>query len=248
MRVRGRRTPRATISLLEAHHHLSAESVVADVGSGTGIFTRLLLDHAARVYAVEPNQDMRAEAEKALSDNPKFVSVAGRAEATTLEGGTISLVVAAQAFHWFDVEAARIEHARILRPNAHAAFIWNDRDLDGTPFLRDFEAILVEHCRGYPQLQGKANTPEKFDAYFGRAAWTRHTSENEQALDRELLIARVMSASYAPRAGTPEHEALVRALEASFDRSPRRRCREAHLHDGCDWRSHRVGVPVNAYV
>lgn len=210
--------PQATITLLETHHHLERDSVVADVGSGTGIFTRLLLGSAARVYAVEPNSDMRAEAEKALASNSRFVSVAGRAEATTLEAQSLDLVVAAQAFHWFDVAKAAVEHRRILKPGAHAAMIWNDRDLDGTSFLREFEAILVEHCPGYRLLQGKADTPDKFDAYWGVGAWTRHTSQNEQSLDRELLVARVMSASYAPSAGTKEHEALVTALEQSFDR------------------------------
>lgn len=209
--------PRATISLLQEHHHLKRDSVVADIGSGTGIFTKLLLADAARVYAVEPNNDMRAEAEKALAGNPSFVSVAGRAEATTLQAESIDLLVAAQAFHWFDVEKAAIEHRRILHPSSHAALVWNDRDLDGTPFLRDFEAILVEHCPSYPMLQGKANTPEKFDAYFGKGSWTKHTAQNEQSLDRELLVARVMSSSYAPREGAA-HDALIRALEQSFDR------------------------------
>lgn len=116
--------PEETLAILRAHHGLvvspaAGPSVVADVGAGTGIFTRLLLDAGARVFAVEPNADMRAEAERALfgpSYAGRFTSVDGRAEATTLEPASVDLVVAAQAFHWFDVEAARLEHARILRP------------------------------------------------------------------------------------------------------------------------------------
>jgi SAM-dependent methyltransferase len=216
--------PLETLEILREHHRLRPNSVVADLGSGTGIFTKLLLAAAAKVFAVEPNADMRAEAERSLATTPgggasaKFLSVNGRAESTTLESGSVDLVVAAQAFHWFDVEAARQEHTRILKPGSAAAFVWNDRDLDGTAFLRDYEAILVEHCPGYRDLQGKADTPDKFDAYFGEANWSRHTAPNRQSLDKELLVARVMSSSYAPRAETAGHAALVTALESIFDR------------------------------
>lgn len=213
--------PSATMALLRDHHGLRPDAVVADVGAGTGIFTRLLLDAGARVFAVEPNADMRREAERAFHGEPRFTAVDARAEATTLESRSVDLLVAAQAFHWFDVEMARIEHARILRPGAHAALIWNDRDLAGNAFLRDYERILTEHCPGYPVLQGKADTPEKFDAYFGKGSWTKHGVPNSQRLDREGLVERVMSSSYAPSAGSDGHAALVAALEAAFDRHHR---------------------------
>lgn len=210
--------PRETLSILREHHGLVHDSVVADIGAGTGIFSKLLLEAGARVIAVEPNADMRAQAEKMLGALPNFQSTNGRAEATTLDEKSVDLVVAAQAFHWFDVAAARVEHRRILRPGAHSALVWNDRDLASNAFLRDYERILVEHCPGYPVLQGKADTPEKFDAYFGKGKWTKHAAPNSQSLDRELLVVRVMSSSYAPSAGGDGHAALVRALEAVFDR------------------------------
>jgi SAM-dependent methyltransferase len=210
--------PKETLAILRAHHGLKPGSVVADIGSGTGIFTRLLLESGAKVFAVEPNADMRAEAERTLGADPRFVSIDGRAEATALEAASVDLIVAAQAFHWFEVAAARIEHARILRPGAHSALIWNDRDLASNAFLREYERILTEYCPGYPVLQGKADTPEKFDAYFGKGRWTKHTSPNAQSLDRELLVVRVMSSSYAPSAESDGHAALVQALEACFDR------------------------------
>jgi SAM-dependent methyltransferase len=207
--------PRETLDILRAHHGLKSGTVVADIGSGTGIFTRLLVESGAKVFAVEPNADMRAEAERTLSG---FTSVDARAEATTLESASLDLIVAAQAFHWFDVAAARVEHARILRPGAHSALIWNDRDLASNAFLREYERILTEYCPGYPVLQGKADTPDKFDAYFGKDQWTKHTSPNSQSLDRELLVVRVMSSSYAPSPENDGHAALVQALEACFDR------------------------------
>jgi SAM-dependent methyltransferase len=208
--------PRETLAILREHHGLKSGAVVADIGSGTGIFTKLLQGDGARVFGVEPNADMRAMAEKTLGAS--FTSVDGKAEATTLPDASVDLIVAAQAFHWFDVEPARREHARILRPGGHAALVWNDRDLASNAFLREYERILVEYCPGYPVLQGKADTPDKFDAYFGKGNWTKHTAANEQSLDRELLVVRVMSSSYAPSAESEAHAGLVGALEAAFDR------------------------------
>jgi len=209
--------PHETLDILRAHYDLDSQTIVADLGSGTGIFTRLLLDGpASRVYAVEPNLDMRRQAERTLGGDDRFRSIAGRAEETTLADASVDLVTAAQAFHWFDLPRFTIELRRILRPMGHAAFVWNDRVLDGSPFLSDYEAILVEHCPSYPALQGKANTPAKFDDVFGRGRWSRQTTANAQRLDRAGLARRVMSASYAPSGEA--RDALVRALDASFDR------------------------------
>jgi SAM-dependent methyltransferase len=211
--------PRETIAILEREHGLSRNSVVADLGSGTGIFTALLLTSGATVHAVEPNADMRAEAERTLGGRAGFVSVAGTAEATTLAPSSVDLVTAAQAFHWFDLPRFRVELSRILRPGGRAALVWNDRDLDGTPFLREYESILRAHCPRYAELQGKSDTPAKFDEVFGAGLWSRHVAPNEQRLDRGDLVLRVMSASYAPAAGSPEAKSLATSLEAAFDRS-----------------------------
>jgi SAM-dependent methyltransferase len=199
------------------------QTTIADLGSGTGIFTRLLLESGATVFAVEPNAEMRAEAERSLGGELRFRSVDGRAEATTLSSASVDLVTAAQAFHWFDLEPTRREIVRILRPAGRAALIWNDRDVGTTPFLRAFEAILLEHCPRYGELQGKSDTPARFDAFFGAGRWSRHTLPNEQHLDRIGLVQRVMSSSYAPLEGTPGHEAIVSALEETFER---------HMRDG----------------
>lgn len=210
--------PSEVLAVLRAECGLGERSVVADLGSGTGIFTRLLLESGARVHAVEPNDEMRAAAERELGANPLFMSVRGRAEATTLPPASIDVATAAQAFHWFDVEATRRELHRIVRPGGHVALVWNDRDVTSTPFLRDFEALLVTHCPKYPELQGKADATAKFDAVFGPGRWKRTTLPNDQRLGREGLVARVMSASYAPKLGTPEHDAIVAALGALHDR------------------------------
>lgn len=210
--------PTAVLDVLREECDLDAGAVVADLGSGTGIFTRLLLESGATVHGVEPNDDMREVAEAALAAWPSFHSVKGRAEATTLESESVDLVTAAQAFHWFDLEAARAEMKRVLRPEGMVALLWNDRDLESTAFLREYEALLVARCPRYLELQGKADTTEKFDALFGAGAWTRHVLPNEQRLDREGLVRRLLSASYAPVDGTPAYEPALAELRAIWDR------------------------------
>jgi ubiquinone/menaquinone biosynthesis C-methylase UbiE len=207
--------PKAALDVLCDHYNLTPQTRVADLGSGTGIFARLLLGSGAKVIAVEPNADMRNVAEAALKSESRFQSIAGRAEATTLPHASIDLVTAAQAFHWFDLDQFIPELTRILAPQGRAAFVWNDRDLEGTPFLRAYETILNKHCPGYAELQGKSNTPEKFDRVFGKGQWTKHSAKNEQRLDQQGLIERVMSSSYAPREGSPR-DALVNDLEQAF--------------------------------
>jgi SAM-dependent methyltransferase len=210
--------PPALFDLLENECGLGPKTVVADLGSGTGIFTRPLLERGATVHAIEPNDDMRGEAERMLSGESRFHSVKGTAEATTLAPSSIDLVTSAQAFHWFDIAKTKAEIARILVDDGFVALVWNDRDLDGTPFLEDYEALLTKKFPGYLALQGKANNIAAFDAVFGAGRWTRRAVPNEQRLDREGLHARVMSASYAPREGEEAHRLLARALDDIFDR------------------------------
>lgn len=210
--------PAAVLTLLFEECGLDASSVVADLGSGTGIFTRLLLESGAAVHAVEPNDDMRTVAEADLVGWPGFRSVKGRAEATTLESASVDLVTAAQAFHWFDLEGARAEMKRILKPGGKVALVYNDRDLGSTAFLREYEALLLARCPKYRELQGKADATERFDALFGAGRWTRHALPNAQRLDREGLVARLFSSSYAPAEGAPEREAARAELQTMFDR------------------------------
>jgi SAM-dependent methyltransferase len=218
--------PRGVLDVLRERCGLSATSVVGDLGSGTGIFTKLLLESGAVVHAVEPNAEMRAAAEAMLDGKARFRSVDGRAEATTLDEASLDLVTAAQAFHWFDVAAAHHEMRRILRAPTTAtddampnvALVWNDRDLETTPFLRAYEELLVRRCPKYCELQGKADSVDKFDALLGPGRWTRHAVSNEQRLDRDGLVSRLLSSSYAPRPGEPTHDATIAELYAIFDR------------------------------
>src|SRR5271167_5033224 len=134
--------PSAVLDLLKNDCGLTAASVIADIASGTGIFTRMLLENGNRVFGVEPNVEMRKAGEEFLRDYPHFTSVAGTAEATTLADHSVELVTAAQAAHWFDREQARREFVRICRPGAWTVLLWNERRTGSTPFLRAYEQML----------------------------------------------------------------------------------------------------------
>src|SRR5579863_1256797 len=94
--------PKKILSYLQDRYAFGPGWVVADIGSGTGISTELFLRFGNNVFAVEPNLEMRSKAEELLAAHPGFRSVEGTAEATGLPGSSIDLIVAGQAFHWFD--------------------------------------------------------------------------------------------------------------------------------------------------
>jgi ubiquinone/menaquinone biosynthesis C-methylase UbiE len=128
--------PPEVIYLLKAECGLTANSMVADVAFGTGIFTRLLLENGNRVIGVEPNPEMRRAGEEFLAQYQRFTSVSGTAEATTLSGESVDIVTVAQAAHWFDPKKAKDEFVRILKPGGWVVLIWNDRRVDSSDFQR----------------------------------------------------------------------------------------------------------------
>jgi SAM-dependent methyltransferase len=191
--------------------------VVADFGSGTGILTRLLLQSGADVIGVEPNDGMRAAAELALAGDPCFRSVKGCAEASTLASGSVDLWVAGQAFHWFDVAGARGEALRVLRPGGFAALLWNEHPSAGSPFLADYEALVRRHAPEYEEVVGSRADETRMHEFFG-GPMEMATFPNQQRFTSEGLRGRLMSSSYAPEAGDPQHEALLAGLRQVFER------------------------------
>jgi SAM-dependent methyltransferase len=207
--------PREVAELLARECGLGPSCTVADVGSGTGIFAKLLLATGAHVVAVEPNAAMRAAAERDLGGSVQFRSVDGSAEATGLEPSSVDLVTAAQAFHWFDPVRARAEMTRILRSPGWAALVWNDRA--ASPFNDDYEAMLDRFAPDYPAVRERDRSPEpKMRAFFAPAPFRRALFPNVQVFDEEGLRGRLRSSSYAPRPGHPMHEPIFARLAEIF--------------------------------
>ncbi len=213
--------PAAVIDLLHRECGLSAGSHTADIGSGTGILTEMLLKNGGQVFAVEPNPEMRAAAERLFGAHPNFHSVNGTAEATTLPAQSVEIIVAAQAFHWFDCTRARQEFTRILKPGGWVALIWNDRRTGSTPFLQAYEQLLQECSLDYRAVDHKQIDAATIGAFFAPEAFKSASFENVQVFDFEGLKGRLLSSSYAPEPGHPKHESMLRELFAIFEKHAR---------------------------
>ena len=207
--------PAEIISWLAENAGLTANSSIADIGSGTGISSELLLKAGCNVWAVEPNQEMRSAAEFALSSNVKFHSIAGTAQATTLPDHSMDFIVAAQAFHWFNTEETRREFSRVLKPGGNVILIWNERLLDATPFLRDYEALLMEFGTDYSAIRHE-NIDEAALANFFIGPFRSQQFANYQRFDLAGLTGRLLSCSYAPALGHPRHETMLAELGRIF--------------------------------
>ncbi len=209
--------PRQILDLLARDCSLSPASIVADIGSGTGILTRLFLDYGNTVYAVEPNAAMRAAAEETLAANPRFHSIDGRAESTTLPNHRASLAAAGQAFHWFDPPRARAEFQRILAPDGWTALIWNERVLTGSPFLEAYENLLQTWGIDYAKVAASYPQSHTLEAFFHPSPMRSASFPNSQRFDFIGLRGRLLSSSYAPPSGHPNHEPMIAALSRLFD-------------------------------
>jgi SAM-dependent methyltransferase len=208
--------PTAVLRLLEEECGLDSTAIVADVGSGTGLLSELFLKHGNRVYGVEPNREMREAGERLLAAYPNFASVDGRAEATTLDDASVDFVTAGQAFHWFDPPHARREFMRILRRGGWVVLVWNDRRTGGTPFLEEYERLLLEYGTDYKEVSVKYTEESMLAALYGPSEMRSKTFDNEQVFDFDGLRGRLTSSSYAPQSGHPNFEPLMRELEALF--------------------------------
>jgi SAM-dependent methyltransferase len=214
--------PRQAVDFVLRELGFTSGSTVADLGSGTGIFSALLLDRGVRVCSVEPNGPMREAAERALAGRDGFSSHDGRAERTGLPDRSVDAVVAAQAFHWFDPAGARAECERILRPrgaSANVALLWNARRQSGTPFLDGYEQLLLDDSVDYATVRHQdIASPDALRCFFGRTP-ERWSTPSVQVLDWDGLAGRAASSSYVPAPGHPRHAAFFAALRALFDRT-----------------------------
>jgi SAM-dependent methyltransferase len=210
------RYPAAVTDILAAEAGLRSQSVIADIGSGTGFSAELFLKNGHTVIGIEPNRDMRLAAESLLASYANFRSVDGAAEATTLADGSVDFVLAGQAFHWFDAASARREFIRILRPGGKAILMWNVRRLDTTPFLRAYDELLRRLGADYMKVRVEGMEENEISDFF-RGPFTRRTIFNFQDLDFPALRGRLLSSSYVPAAGQPNHEEILAGLSDIFD-------------------------------
>lgn len=208
--------PEALVGFLENEYGLKPGSLLADIGSGTGISSALFLRKGYRVIGVEPNTEMREKSEELLGSDPAFTAVDGTAEQTGLAGASIDALIAGQAFHWFDRNKTREEFTRILKPGGLVALIWNER-LTASDFERDYDQLIIRHGKDYVQVDHRNIDLDKIEAFFHPDPVTLTVFPNHQDFDFPGLEGRLLSSSYMPAKNEPGYKAMSADLKALFD-------------------------------
>lgn len=208
--------PADVTKLLKEQCGLSGSSVIADIGSGTGIFSKLLLDDDYIVYAVEPNEAMSQQAVLDLKGYPKFHSINGTAEATGLKNASVDLIVCAQAFHWFNNAATKEEFQRILKPGGQVALIWNNRDVESDAFSIAYELLLQQEGTDYNRVNHQNLKETDFVAFYKDGQYTLSRFPNYQDFDEAGLIGRASSSSYVPTPDTEQGQQFIEDLKGIF--------------------------------
>ncbi|WP_338586845.1 class I SAM-dependent methyltransferase [Paenibacillus sp. Y5S-9] len=211
--------PKEAIDYLYDIVGLRANSTISDIGSGTGIISKLLLERGSYVVAVEPNQAMREAAEQMLESDPQFQSIAGSAESTGLPDQSVDFIVCAQAFHWFDRSAAQIEFRRILRPGGRVILIWNSRLTDGTPFREEYNQLLHTYGTDYEKVNHKNISQTMLLSFFKEGSMHEMRFRMSQKFDFEGLKGRLLSSSYSPVPGHANYDPMMTELRNLFDKN-----------------------------
>lgn len=207
--------PSEVLQLFKDEMNLQTDSVVADIGAGTGISAKIFLENGNPVFAVEPNAAMREAAKEFLKGFTNLTLVNGTSEDTTLENNSVDFVIAAQAFHWFKQAETRAEFARILKNKGFVALIWNERQLDTTEFLKDYENLLIEYGTDYEKIRHDNITKGTLQNFF-RTDFKEAVFQNKQTVDFNGLKGRMLSASYVPSSENPRFPTMLKNLESLF--------------------------------
>jgi len=207
--------PPEVLGLFRDRMGLTDSSVIADIGSGPGLSAKIFLENGNTVYGVEPNVKMREAAAEYLKDFPKFRNIDGTSEHTTLPDSAVQFVIAAQAFHWFDPDKTRPEFKRILKYAGWIALLWNERQLDTTPFLTEYERLLLKYANDYTKVRHE-NIDEESLAKFFNVGFERATFQNEQIFDFDGIKGRLLSSSYMPSESDEVYPAMIDELKSLF--------------------------------
>lgn len=209
--------PDVLFGYLLAERVIGKDTVAADIGSGTGIFTIALSQFVNSIFAVEPNDDMRCKAEEKYRGALNITSINATAENTSLPDCSVDVVTVAQAFHWFDRDLFKHECKRILKPNGKVVLVWNDRDIE-SDIIKDNFAVNKKYCKDF---NGSSNgidfSKDSFRDFFN-GDFDMVEFCNDLVYTREDFIARNLSSSYAPKENDIIYNDYVKAVEEVFEK------------------------------
>lgn len=208
--------PKEIITFLKKSISFTDQWIVADIGSGSGISSELFLKNGNVVMAIEPNQEMRAAAEAQFKKKKKFISLKGTAENTTLPENSVDLIVAGQAFHWFNQRKSKKEFQRISTPNGYLLLMWNERDMN-SPVQKAYHQMLLELAPKYEEVCQQNINEKAIKSFFSPNPFTFHSIPQSQFFDLEGFKGRLFSTSYAPIGIEKEEKILIKRLKKIFD-------------------------------
>lgn len=172
----------------------SNDAVFADIGAGTGKLTKELAKRGYTIYAVEPNEDMRAQLSITLEAYTNIKIIGSTAENTTLPDQSIDVITVAHALHWFDTEQFRAECRRILKPNGLVIVIYN-------------------HVPGKEESDFGRQAVDEF--FSNPVFWTFN---NPVSYTRDNWLAYIQSQDESILPGEPGYEEYILSLNKTFDR------------------------------
>jgi SAM-dependent methyltransferase len=213
--------PRSIVDVLHKECGLTSESRIADIAAGTGLLTKIFLEHLNPVIAIEPNAAMLAYLATLQNAFPNLSARSGTAEASGLPDQSVDFIVVGQAMHWFDLEKTREEFKRILQPDGWVVVIYNERRRDGDAFHGGYEDLLETYGANYQEVQSRHLTETMREAFFSPCAMERMVIENAQDLDLEGLTGRIVSSSYMPTDKDATYPAMMKAINSLFEKSER---------------------------
>lgn len=214
--------PPEVLQLLIDECGLTKDTLVADIGSGTGLLSKLLLDHGNVVYGVEPNAAMRQAAANYLKSYTNFHSIDGTAEQSTLPNESVDLITVGTAFHWFDAGKAKIEFQRILKSPGWVLLVWNVRAIEKSALIREYEELIIQFGKDYRNSRAEEFDKTVIEDFFYPYAMNTKSFGNVQIFDWTGFQGRLLSASYSLRPGDLGYPEMIEALKVIFDRHQQR--------------------------
>ncbi|MBK7157872.1 MAG: class I SAM-dependent methyltransferase [Ignavibacteria bacterium] len=209
--------PLEIIDFLKNECALSGKTIIADIGSGTGISAKLFLNNGNIVYGVEPNKEMREAAENFLKEYPEFISINGTAENTTLESNSVDMIISGQAFHWFDKQECKSEFKRIIKREGYVILFWNEKT-ESNDFMKSYYDLLKIYGTDYEKVNHSTNTDDiVIDKFYSPYGFNKKIFDYRQSLDYKGLEGRLLSSSYIPLEGE-NHDKMIRDLKNMFEK------------------------------